>query len=163
MTPRSRSAGRLPMRQRGASSGLEFALIAIVGFVPLVFGVVQVGLVFFSLNFAGEVTRHVARAAVVCDKTTAQQNMLKSQIIGLLPMVFRDNTTVTIDYNDPAACIATLNTTVPCVTVTVAPGVSVPNFIPFVPLEWDLPALRTPLTPESFASAIGGAANPACN
>jgi Flp pilus assembly protein TadG len=148
-------------RQRG-SSAVELALIALVALVPLLFGVVQVGLAFFSLNFATEVTRYVARHAVVCDKSGAQQETIKSHVIGLLPMVFRDASTVTIEYGQPAACIVALGVTTPCVTVTVTPGVHVPNFIPFVPVEWNLPPLRTTLTPESFASSIDGTANPVC-
>jgi Flp pilus assembly protein TadG len=148
--------------QKG-SSALELALVSLLAFVPLLFGIVQAGLVFFSLNFAGEATRYVARAVVVCDKSSAQQETIKAHVIGLLPMVFNDATEITISYNDPAACIVTLNTSTPCVTVTITPGVNVPNFIPFVPIDWKLPTMRTTLTPESFASAIDGSPNPVCN
>lgn len=157
-TPRSRLHGR---RQRG-SSALEFAFVALLALVPLVFGVVQIGLVFFALNFADEATRYVARAAVVCDKTAEQEAKIKAHVVALLPLVFKDTTDITISYNDPAACLASLTATTPCVTVTVTPGVNVPNFIPFVDVDWQLPTLRTTLTPESFASAIDGSANPMC-
>jgi Flp pilus assembly protein TadG len=161
MTHDTRSPRTIAARQ-GGSSALEFALVALLAFVPLLFGIVEVGLVFFALNFADEATRYVARAAVVCDKTPAQQATIKAHVVALLPLVFKDNTDITISYDDPHACIATLNATLPCVTVTVTPGVNVPNFIPFVTIDWQLPTLRTTLTPESFASAIDGSANPVC-
>jgi Flp pilus assembly protein TadG len=147
--------------QRG-STALEFALVSLFALVPLLFGIVELGLVFFALNFSAEATRYVARTAVVCDQSAEQQAKIKAHVMGLLPLVFQDATDITISYNDPAACIATLNATLPCVTVTVTPGVNVPNFIPFVDIDWQLPAMRTTLTPESSASAIGGSANPVC-
>ena len=161
------SASRRPLRSnrvvQTGSTALEFALVSLLAFVPLLFGIVQMGLVFFSLNFAEEATRYVARTAVVCDKSSAQQDAITAHIVDLLPMVFKNNTTISISYDDAAACsIVTLNTTTPCVTVTITPGVNVPNFIPFVPIDWKLPTLRTTLTPESFASSIGGSANPVC-
>jgi Flp pilus assembly protein TadG len=161
MTSGRRRRGVRRQAQAGVT-GLEFALIALVGFVPLVFGVVQVGLAYFAVNFAAEVTRYVARTAVVCDKSAAQQAAIKANIIGFLPMVFTDDTTVSIDYGDPAACIVTLSETRPCVTVSITPGVNVPNFIPFVPVDWNLPTLRTTLTPESFASTIKDSDNCVC-
>ncbi len=161
MTATLRTA-RLPARRQRGITALEFALIALLGLLPLLFGVVQIGLVFFALNFADEATRYVARAAVVCDRTAEQEAKIKAHVVALLPMVFRDATDITIDYNDPAACIASLTGTTPCVTVTITPGVAVPNVIPFVDVDWRLPPLRTTLTPESFASAIDGSANPVC-
>lgn len=148
--------------QRG-STALEFALVSLLAFVPLLFGIVELGLVFFALNFAAEATRYVARTAVVCDKSSAQQDAIKAHVVDMLPLVFKDATDITISYNDPAACIVTLSTSMPCVTVTVKPGVNVPNFIPIIPaINWNLPTMRTTLTPESFASAIDGSANPVC-
>jgi|OpeIllAssembly_1097287.scaffolds.fasta_scaffold99407_3 Flp pilus assembly protein TadG len=146
-------------RQRGASA-LEFALVAMLGFLPLLFGIVQMGLVFFSVNFAAEATRHVARTAVVCGTSPEQQAKIKAHITALLPAVFQDGTAIDIDYNQPAACT---NPGQPCVTVTVAPGIQVPNVIPFWGFSWPLPTLRTTLTPESLASSIDGSANPVCN
>ena len=118
------------------------------------------GLVFFAVNFATEATRYVARTAVVCDATEAQQARTKAHVMGLLPGVFQDGSEITISYGDPAAC---LNPGLPCTTVSITPGVQLPNFIPFIDLAWTLPTLRTTLTPESFASAIDGHPNPVCN
>ena len=90
--------------QRG-SAALELALVSLVAFVPLLFGIVQMGLVFFTVNFATEATRYVARTAVVCDKTEAQQERIKAHIKALFPLIFRDGSEIQISYNDPAACI----------------------------------------------------------
>ena len=137
-------------------------LVSIV-FIALLFGIVQMGIVFFTVNFANEATRHVARTAVVCDTAPARQAAIKARIVELLPAVFKDGTDIAIDYNSPAACIVNVNSTTPCVTVTITPGVEIPNFIPFWDFSWPvwrLQALRTTLTPESLADGTG---NPVCN
>jgi hypothetical protein len=158
VTPR-RAPRASKSRQRG-SSAVELALVSLVAFVPLLFGIVQMGLVFFTLNFATEATRFVARTAVVCDPATSQQAAIKAHIQSQLPLIFRDGSEIQIDYNQPAAC---LNPGQPCVTVSITPGILVPDIIPFWDHTWTLPTLRTTLTRESLASSIDGSANPVCN
>jgi len=146
------------VRQRG-SSALELALVSLVAFVPLLFGIVQMGLVFFTLNFAAEATRRAARTAVVCD--VADESKIVDRIRSQLPMLLRDGSDIEIAYDQPAACV---NPGQPCVvTVTLVPGAQVPNIIPFWDFTWSLPTLRTTLTQESLASSIDGSANPVCD
>ena len=152
------SIHRLAAHQRG-STALELALVSLVAFVPLLFGIVQVGLVFFAVNFATEATRYIARTAVVCDTSAAQQGKIKAHIGALLPNIFGEGSGIQIQYNEPAAC---LNPGQPCVTVSITPDSEVLNFIPFWNHAWPIPTLRTTLTPESFASSIDGSANPVC-
>ena len=129
-------------------------LVSIV-FIALLFGIVQMGLVFFAVNFADEVTRHVARTAVVCDATAPAGAGSRLASSSCCQWCSRTASDVTIGYSSPAACIVNVNSTMPCVTVTINPGVEIPTFIPF----WTFPGrsgaagVAHDFDPESFATA----------
>lgn len=134
------------LKQRGAAA-VEFALIASLLFM-LMFGIVEMSRVLFYWNTATEATRLGARLAVVCNKDAAAIKARMRKLLGLLA-------TANIDISyAPGGC--DINT---CRTVTVSiTGLNVSTFIPFVPLNLDMPSFSTTLPRESLDSM-----NPDCN
>lgn len=134
--------------QRGATA-VEFALVA-SAFLILLIGIMEMGRVLFYWNTAAEVTRLGARMAVVCDKNDTE---IKARMIALFPTLA--TTDISLDYQ-PTDCTAA---TCEMVTASIAPGVQINTFIPFVPLPLTMPAFVTTLTRESMDSGSG---NPVC-
>lgn len=134
--------------QRGVTA-VEFALVASAFFILLI-GIMEMGRVLFYWNTTAEVTRLGARLAVVCDKDDAD---VKARMIALFPTL--SATDISLDYQ-PAGCTAA---TCETVTVSIAPGVPINTFIPFVPLNLTMPPFVTTLTRESMDSSGG---NPVC-
>lgn len=134
--------------QRGATA-IEFALVA-SAFLVLLIGIMEMGRVLFYWNTAAEVTRLGARIAVVCDKDDAD---IRARMIALFPTLATAD--ISLDYQPSGCSAATCETA----TVSIAPGVQINTFIPFVPLNLTMPAFVTTLTRESMDS---GGGNPVC-
>jgi hypothetical protein len=140
----SRRADR--SRQRGAGA-VEFALVASLLFTSL-FAMMEMGRVLFYWNTATEVTRLGARLAVVCNKDAA---IIKTRMSSMLSTITPDN--IDITYT-PGGCDISS-----CRSVTVSiTGVNISTFIPFLPLNLDMPSFSTTLPRESMSSV-----NPYCS
>ncbi len=135
--------------QRGATA-VEFAIVAAL-LCTLLIGIMEFGRLLFYWNTAGEATRLGARIAVVCNKDDSEIKLKMRQMLSFLT-----DDQISVQY-DPVGC--TVDT---CrnVTVSIAPGISVRTFIPFVPITPSLPGFSTSLPRESMDSA--GGTNPVC-
>lgn len=136
--------------QHGVAA-VEFALIAGLLFT-LMFGIFEMGRVFFYMNTAAEVTSIGARMAVVCDMNDAD---IKAKMRAMLPIITADSQ-INISYI-PAGCnVGT------CTSVTVAIAqntVPITTSIPYVPIPtFYLPTFPTSLRRESMNSTN----NPVC-
>ena len=56
---------QMPRRSQSGAAVVEFALIAVFAFLPLLLGIVEFGRLFYVANTVQEVTRRAARAQVV--------------------------------------------------------------------------------------------------
>ncbi len=136
-----------PNHQRGAVAA-EFAIVSIL-FFALIIAVIEftkLGIVYSS---AVEATRLGARVAAVCSKTDAAKVKAKMKsMLGLL-----EPANITITYPS-ASCSAA-----GCDPVTVAiTGLTYRAAIPFVPLDFPVPAFSTSVPSESLDSTD----NPLC-
>lgn len=130
--------------QRGLAT-IEFALIASVILLPLLFGIIEFGRIAFYWNAATEATRLGARLAVVCDLDDAT---IKSRMSALFPVVTADM--IDVEYR-PGGCVTT---NCQQVTVTVKP-VPVRTTIPYFSFRPSFPPFRTTLPRESMKSWFG--------
>ena len=137
--------------QRGAAV-VEFALVAAV-FFTLLIGIMEMGRILFYWNTVAEVTRLGARMAVVCDLGDSD---IKTKMVKLFPAMTA--TDIDIKYQ-PSTCTKESDN---CewITVSIAKGVPIETFIPYVPLSLTMPACSTTLTRESMDSSGGD--NPVC-
>ena len=143
------------LKQRGVAA-VEFALIASFLFT-LLFGIMEFGRVLFYWNATIEATRLGARLAVVCDKDAAA---IKTKMSAMLNILTSDK--IDIAYN-PSGCTAATCTSV---TVSILPGMNVPTFIPFLPLNMIMPPFTTTLPRESMTGPTAlpdGSVNPDCS
>jgi Flp pilus assembly protein TadG len=141
------------LRTQSGVAAVEFALIAPLLFT-LLFGIVEMGRVFFYMNTAAEVTSIGARIAVVCNMDAA---VIKTKMRAMLP-ILTSNSNIVITYL-PAGCS---NATCTTVTVSIAQGankVPITTYIPYVPFSVSLPAYPTTLRRESLDSTN----NPICS
>jgi Flp pilus assembly protein TadG len=152
MTKIRNLSGRDRARQRGAAA-VEFGLVAAL-FLMLVIGIMEMGRVLFYWNAAGEATRLGARVAVVCD---LDDDDIKARMRNMLTILPDDQ--IEIDYA-PLGCNVNSCTSI---TVRVLNDVSIPTFIPFVPLSLTLPPFSTTLPRESMRSTVDGLPNPVCS
>jgi Flp pilus assembly protein TadG len=136
-------------RELGTTS-VEFALVSVV-FFSLLIGIMEFGRILFYWNSAEEATRLGARTAVVCDMNDAD---IKTKMHDIFPVVPVDK--ILVNY-EPAGCTSN---TCQRVVVSIAGGVSVATFIPFISLTVPLAPFTTSLARESLDSA--GGANPVC-
>lgn len=141
--------------QRGVAT-VEFALIAAIILIPLLFGIMEFGRIAFYWNAATEVTRLGARLAVVCD---IDDTTIKTRMTTLFPPVTNDM--ITIDYI-PAGCVREN-----CQQVTVTINrTEVDTHIPFFDFRAFYPPFSTTLPRESMRSVFGAdgaeVANPVC-
>lgn len=139
-------------RHLAGAAAVEFAIVAAVFFMLLV-GTMEMGRVLFYWNTATELTRMGARMAVVCDPGDPD---IADRIASFYPLIPAGM--VEVAYS-PAGC-----TVANCseVTVSVAEGVPIATYIPFVPLSLSLPEFRTTLPRESLASTQAGLDSPVC-
>lgn len=63
--PRAKTGTRATRRRQAGAAAVEFALIALFAFLPLLLGIVELGRLFYVVNTTQEVTRRAARAQVV--------------------------------------------------------------------------------------------------
>jgi hypothetical protein len=139
---RSRYGNRLKQQGQRGIAAVEFALVASLLFT-LLFGITEMSRILFYWNTAGEATRLGARLAVVCSKDAA---VIKTRMSNMLGILTPGN--IDIRYV-PDGC--DVNS---CQSVTVGiTGLNVSTFIPFVPLNLDMPAFSTTLLRESMNSA----------
>ena len=138
---------------RRGTTAVEFALVAGLFLLALLLGIMELGRSFFYLNASAEATRLGARLAVVCDKSTAQQDRIRERIREFVSVLPADR--IAFDYAPDNACGAG---SCRSVTVHILPGATYPTVIPFVPLTWTLPPFATTLPTESLSSA----SNPIC-
>lgn len=141
-----------PLKVQCGAAAVEFALVAGV-FFTLLFGIMEMGRIFFYMNTAAEATRLGARVAVVCDVNTPVVKMKMINMLGIL-----SDGDISVEYK-PSDCA--ISTCVESVTVSVTKNIN--TFIPFVPLTINLPPFSTTLPRESLSSVLTGAANPICS
>jgi Flp pilus assembly protein TadG len=135
-------------RQRGVLI-VEFALVALLVFLPLLLGIMEFGRWMYTLNAAAEATRWGARAAVVCDINEAR---VQQRIRGILGGVANS---MVITYS-PQDC--TRDT---CLTVTAhLEGATFTPLIPYFGEPVPIPPFTTTLPRESLDSA--GSDNEVC-
>lgn len=137
-------------------AAVEFAIVSAV-FFTLLIGIMEMGRMLFYWNTATELTRMGARMAAVCDPNDPD---IARKIAAFYPLIPADRVSVTYT---PSGCNANS-----CdeVTVKVMPGVSIVNFIPFVPASvrtLALPEFVTTIPRESLQSTFAGTANPVCS
>lgn len=127
-------------RQRGVLI-IEFALVALLIFLPLLLGIMEFGRWMFTLNAAAEATRWSARAAVVCDIGDSRvQQRIRNTLGGVADAVV-------IRYL-PSGC--TKDT---CVTVTAhLEGATFTPLIPYFGVPVSIPPFTTTLPRESLES-----------
>ncbi len=137
-------------RQRGAAA-IEFALVAAFGgFVVLLFGAIEVARVMYFMSSANEATEMGARIAVVCDADSA---LIKQRMQQVFPSLSPEN--ISIEYY-PGGCASDAETAraeCDAVKVSIAPGMHIDTVIPFVDVEFDMPAFATIKTREALDSA----------
>jgi Flp pilus assembly protein TadG len=151
----STAIASLRKSQCGAAA-VEFAIVS-AAFFTLLIGIVEMGRMLFYWNTAMELTRMGARVAAVCDPNDPD---IAAKIAAFYPLIPAANVSVTYT---PGGC--TVNS---CqeVTVSVLPGISIINYIPFVPAavrSLALPGFNTTIPRESMQSTFGGVANPVCS
>jgi hypothetical protein len=138
----SQPGNRLKQQGQKGVATVEFALVASLLFT-LLFGITEMSRILFYWNTATEATRLGARLAVVCSKDAA---VIKTRMINMLGVLSTGN--IDIRYT-PDGC--DLNS---CRSVTVSiTGLNVSTFIPFVPLNLDMPPFSTSLRRESMDGA----------
>lgn len=134
--------------QRGVAA-VEFALVTVFIFFPLLIGIMEFGRWLFTLNAASEATRLGARVAVVCDMDDAIIKAKMRTILGGLK-----DEQISINYS-PSAC-----GTSACMVTVQLNGVTFKPLVPFMGLEVTIPPFTTALPREYLSSE--GATNPAC-
>ena len=148
------SLSKFPNKSAGAAI-VEFAIVAAVFFTILI-GIMEAGRMLFYWNTATELTRMGARVAAVCDPNDPD---IATKIAAFHPLIPASK--VSVVYS-PSGC--NVNS---CdqVTVSVASGVSITNFVPFVPTAFNtlvLPEFKTTIPRESMQSTFNGTPNPVC-
>lgn len=138
--------------QRGMAA-VEFALIALFIFFPLLLGIMEFGRWLFLLNGANEATRLGARLAVVCSNSSADLTIIKTRMSAMtgggIPTA-----NMVLDYV-PAGCGAS-----DCRTVTAR--IVGANFTPISPYfagSFAIPQFPTSL-PREYMTSTG---NPVCS
>jgi Flp pilus assembly protein TadG len=138
---RNASQFRGRARQQGAVA-VEFALVASLLFT-LLFGITEMSRILFYWNTAGEATRLGARMAAVCGKDATAIKTHMSNRLGILTPG-NINISYTPDGCDINSCRS--------VTVSIT-GLNVSTFIPFVPLNLDMPSFSTTSLRETMDGA----------
>jgi hypothetical protein len=147
--------------QRGAVA-VEFALVAWLFLLTLLFGVIELGRALFYMNATAEATRLGARIAVVCDKDVTDQFIRDRMREYVNVLADGEDGDIQILW-DPDPCTRDGPPVCQRVTVSIRDSAKFDTFIPFVPLRWTLPPFATTLPRESMQSAIESSTNPICN
>lgn len=111
--------------QRGVAA-VEFALVALFIFFPLLLGIIEFGRAMFIWNTVQEITRHAARVAVVTDFTSTsamdlvRQNAIFRSSAGSLPAGPEiTDATVAIKYLNLALTTVDPSTTCPVKNINI--------------------------------------------
>lgn len=151
--PRIVKSQKTQLNQHG-SVLVEFALSAPLLFL-VIFAVIEFSRIFYDFNLANEATRFGARLATVCSINAPG---IKTQMKSRFPLL--DDGNININYHDQLGNGCNQST---CATVTVdISNVSVQTYIPFFPLQVNLPSFSTTLPRESLNSGNGNDANDLC-
>lgn len=129
---------------------VEFALVTLLIFFPLLLGIMEFGRWLFTLNAAAEATRLGARLAVVCSNSSADVVKIKERMRFFVGSLADDQ--IVIDYEPPLCDTATCTVTVSLVNATFTP------LIPYFGVPVSIPPFTTTLTREYMNSA----GNPVC-
>jgi Flp pilus assembly protein TadG len=149
-------APHAPLHQQGAAA-VEFAIVAALLFT-LLFGVIEMGRLFWTWNAAVEATRLGARLAVVCDVDRGAGAPIKRRMREMLPAL--SNANITIEYLNPPNRIDPACTNADCKAARVRlSGVTYQTIIPLVPLSLTLPPFSTTLRKE-YMSSVGNSVCP---
>lgn len=137
-----------PPGQRGVLI-VEFALLAMLVFLPLLLGIMEFSRWLFTLNAAAEATRWGARVAVVCNMNEMPvRQKMRATLGGIVD-------SMVIDYAPPGCNKDS------CVAVTASlVGASFTPMIPYFGVTLPIPAFTTTLPRESMDSA--GTDNEVC-
>lgn len=150
-------------RRQAGVTAVEFALVSVFIFFPVLIAVTSFGRWIYTLNAASEATRYGARLAVVCD---IGDSAIRTRMRFFLPQAGNDSNIV-IQYS-PQGC-----TVFTCESVTVSLSNVVVGWLPwFIPTDdlsvysgLPIPAFTHTLTRESLRSvapAPDGTSNPFC-
>ena len=138
---------------------VEFALVALLIFFPLLLGIMEFGRWLFTLNAAAEATRLGARLAVVCSNSSADIVKIKERMRFFVGTV--TNNQISITYQPGAGCDTDWNADVAnrCESVTVElNGATFTPLIPYFGVPVSIPPFTTTLPREFMKSA----SNPVC-
>ena len=143
----------LRRRQCGATA-VEFALVMLLFFMPLMLGIVDFSRWLFAVNSAAEATRYGARIATVCDQNAAGvERRMRTFLPTGAPPPNVEYLTGTVN-----GCSAS-GIDVCGVRVTLS-DVTIRAFL--FPGTYPLPSFSTTLPRESLQTSVGGDANPLC-
>lgn len=139
----SNVARKLPsIRRQTGVLVVEFALVVLLVFLPLLLGIAEFGRWLFTLNAASEATRWGARLAVVCDMTDSRpKQRIRATLGGVAD-------SLVIDYW-PKDCTPTTCTMVTASLV----GATFTPMIPYFGVPLPIPAFTVTLPRESLDSA----------
>lgn len=150
-TPSFRPCASLtPRRQQRGVAIVEFALVTLFIFFPLLLGIMEFGRWMFTLNAAAEATRLGARLAVVCSNSSTDVVKIKDRMRFFVGGLTNDQ--IVIAYAPPACDTAACTVTVSLVNTTFTP------LIPYFGVPVPIPPFTTTLPREYMKSA----GNPVC-
>lgn len=138
---------------------VEFALVALLIFFPLLLGIMEFGRWLFTLNAAAEATRVGARLAVVCSNSAADIGKIKERMRFFVGGV--TNAQISITYLPIDGCDTdwSAGATNRCESVTVQlNGATFTPLIPYFGVPLPIPPFTTTL-PREFMKSSG---NPTC-
>lgn len=140
-----------PLRARlqAGVTSIEFALVALLVFFPLLLGCMELGRWLFTLNAAAETTRWGVRLAVVCDLNDERARQKMHDTLGEVA------DSLLIEYW-PKDCTRETCTSV---TASLANATFTP-LIPYFGVTLPIPAFRSTLPREALDSA--GSDNEVC-
>ncbi|MDD5333811.1 MAG: TadE/TadG family type IV pilus assembly protein [Rhodoferax sp.] len=140
---------------------VEFALVALLVFFPLLLGIMEFGRWLFTLNAAAEATRVGARLAVVCGNSATDIARIKERMRFFVGTVRSDQISITYLPDGGAGCNTdwTADAANRCESVSVElNGATFKPLIPYFGVPLQIPPFTTTLTREFMKSA----GNPVC-
>lgn len=146
------------MRARALQSGittLEFAIVG-VAFFMILFGVLEVGRLIYTLNMLQEGTRRAARVAAIC--SWQHPAVAEKALFANLPGLGTSN--IQVEYLNETGGVAATFGEISYVRVSII-QYAIPLAIPFINLTIDAPAFPSTLPRESLGVVKFGAA-PEC-
>jgi len=138
---------------------IEFALVVLLVFFPLLLGIMEFSRWLFTLNAAAEATRVGARLAVVCSNSASDIVKIKEKMRFFVGGVNNDQ--ISITYQPDAGCDTdwSADTANRCESVTVQlNGATFTPLIPYFGVPVPIPPFVTTM-PREFMKSSG---NPVC-